>query len=123
MNNITLCGNLTKDPIVKRTTSEKMVTSGTLAVSRSYKIDGEVPTDYFDFDVWEQQAEYLSRFHKGDRVEIVGSMENQKFVKKDGSVANNWKVRVLSISAFATKSDAKTNRKVDDDETNDDLPF
>ena len=121
MNNITISGNLTREPTVSRTTTEKMVASGTVAVPRTFKTNAENDTDFFDFDVWESQAEYLTRYgHKGDRVEIAGSMECQKYTKKDGTIAKNWKIRVTNISVFSKQqSEQPKQSKVEDE----DLPF
>ena len=121
MNNITISGFLTRDPVVSRTTTEKMVASGTVAVARTFKTNAECDTDFFDFEVWENQAEYLVRYgHKGVRVEIVGSMECQKFTKKDGTIAKNWKIRVSYISVFSKQQGEQTKQDKVDDE---DLPF
>ena len=126
MNKIILTGNLTKDPMAKTTTNEKTVVSGSIAVKKAFK-DG---ADFFDFEVWENQADYLVRYgHKGDRVELVGSMESYEYSKKDGTTAKGWRVRISEISVISAKSDepkaTSESPKTFDavEETNDDLPF
>ncbi len=124
MNNITLTGNLTKDPIIERTSNEKIVAKGTIAVNRPYNKD---LVDYFDFDIWESQAEYYSKYaHKGDKVEIVGIMENQRYESKDGTLVSKWRVKVNSIAIFAKAqvNDQKAKSKVaEDDDLHEDMPF
>lgn len=127
MNTITLTGNLTKDPILERTTSGKAIAKGTIAVNRNFGKE----TDFFDFDVWEQQAEYLSKYgHKGDKVEIVGSMENTKYKNKNGDNVSKWAVRVMFITVYNPMKNndskvavAESKEEIDFDDIADDIPF
>ena len=120
MNNISLSGNLTKEPITARTQSDRLVASGTIAVNRPHSKE----TDFFDFDLWEQQAEYFSKFaHKGDRIEISGYIINDKYTRKDGTAINKLVVKASTITVFA-KSPKNESENFDDlDEAQDDLPF
>ena len=126
MNTIAITGNLTKDPILERTQSGKAICKGTLAVNRAFGKE----TDFFDFDTWEQQAEYLSKYgRKGDKVEIVGSMENTKYKNKNGDSVNKWYVRVAFITVYNqakigdTKAEAAESVETDFDDIDDDIPF
>lgn len=126
MNNITITGNLTKDPMTSRTPSDKLVATGTIAVNRQFGKEA----DFFDFDVWENQAEYLSKYaRKGDRVELVGSMENHKYQRKDGTTSSKWVVKVIFVNVISSKGTAsqeeveETFDSLNIDELDDDMPF
>lgn len=122
MNTIIITGNLTKDPTTKKTNSDKLVVSSTLAVNRPYTKD---QSDFFDFEVWGTQADYVARYgHKGDRAEIIGSMESFEYEKKDGGKVFGWKVKVSNINIYASKGEKKSDKPNESaEDMPDDLPF
>jgi len=86
-NKCSFIGRVVRDPILRKTnTSEKPVTSFSLAVERSYKDkDGQKPVDFIDFVAWGARAEYICKnWHQGDLVTIDGPLQNLPYNDKDG---------------------------------------
>lgn len=97
LNQVTLMGNLTRDPELRQTPTGQNVTSFSLALNRSYKdASGEwqEATDYIDIVCWgplaERVAQYLS---KGRRCLVQGRLQSRSW-EQDG--AKRSKVEVLA---------------------------
>lgn len=97
LNQVTLMGNLTRDPELRQTPSGQNVTSFSLALNRSYKdASGEwqEATDYIDIVCWgplaERVAQYLS---KGRRCLVQGRLQSRSW-EQDGQKRS--KVEVLA---------------------------
>ena len=97
LNQVTLMGNLTRDPELRQTPTGQNVTSFSLALNRSYKDQGgewQEATDYIDIVAWgplaERVAQYLS---KGRRCLVQGRLQSRSW-EQDGQKRN--KVEVLA---------------------------
>ncbi len=97
LNQVTLMGNLTRDPELRQTPNGQNVTSFSLALNRSYKDSGgewQEATDYIDIVCWgplaERVAQYLS---KGRRCLVQGRLQSRSW-EQDGQKRN--KVEVLA---------------------------
>lgn len=97
INQVTLMGNLTRDPELRQTPNGQSVCSFSLALNRSYKDQsGEwvEATDYIDVVAWaalgERVAQYLS---KGRRCLVVGRLQSRSW-EQEGQKRS--KVEVLA---------------------------
>ena len=97
LNQVTLMGNLTRDPELRQTPSGQNVTSFSLALNRSYKDQSgewQEATDYIDIVCWgplaERVAQYLS---KGRRCLVQGRLQSRSW-EQDGQKRS--KVEVLA---------------------------
>ena len=97
LNQVTLMGNLTRDPELRQTPTGQNVTSFSLALNRSYKDQSgewKEVTDYIDIVCWgplaERVAQYLS---KGRRCLVQGRLQSRSW-EQDG--AKRSKVEVLA---------------------------
>jgi single-strand DNA-binding protein len=97
LNQVTLMGNLTRDPELRQTPNGQNVTSFSLALNRAYKdASGEWQevTDYVDCVCWgplaERVAQYLS---KGRRCLVQGRLQSRSW-EQDGTKRS--KVEVLA---------------------------
>lgn len=97
LNQVTLMGNLTRDPELRQTPTGQNVTSFSLALNRSYKdASGEwqEATDYIDCVCWgplaERVAQYLS---KGRRCLVQGRLQSRSW-EQEGTKRS--KVEVLA---------------------------
>lgn len=97
LNQVTLMGNLTRDPELRQTPTGQNVTSFSLALNRSYKDSSgewQEATDYIDIVCWgplaERVAQYLS---KGRRCLVQGRVQSRSW-EQDGQKRN--KVEVLA---------------------------
>lgn len=97
LNQVTLMGNLTRDPELRQTPNGQNVTSFSLALNRAYKDSSgewQEVTDYVDCVCWgplaERVAQYLS---KGRRCLVQGRLQSRSW-EQDG--AKRSKVEVLA---------------------------
>lgn len=97
LNQVTLMGNLTRDPELRQTPNGQTVTNFSLALNRSYKDQSgewQEVTDYVDIVCWgplaERVAQYLS---KGRRCLVQGRLQSRSW-EQDGQKRN--KVEVLA---------------------------
>ena len=97
LNQVTLMGNLTRDPELRQTPNGQNVTSFSLALNRSYKdASGEwqEATDYIDIVCWGPVAERVSQYlSKGRRCLVQGRLQSRNW-EQDGQKRS--KVEVLA---------------------------
>jgi len=97
LNQVTLMGNLTRDPELRQTPNGQNVTSFSLALNRSYKdASGEwqEATDYIDIVCWGPLAERVSQYlSKGRRCLVQGRLQSRNW-EQDGQKRS--KVEVLA---------------------------
>lgn len=83
MNVITLVGNICNDLELKLTPTGKSVLQFNLAVKRPHVKD---TTDFIPVVVWNQGAEFLSRYaRKGSKIGVTGVLIGRKFTDKSGN--------------------------------------
>ena len=93
----------------------------TIAVRRDFKNkNGEYDSDFFNFSVWGNQAEYLANYgNKGDRIAICGKLLNNNY-ERDGQMIYSNDIQVESIELLVARqgqkemSEKEVNKKLDD---------
>lgn len=108
MNSINLIGNICNDLELKSTSNGKYVCSFSLAVKRPHVKD---TTDFLNVVVWNQSAEYLSKYaHKGDRISVSGVLTSRNYEDKNGNKRTAFEVVSNDVSVLDRKksSDEKT---------------
>lgn len=108
MNSINLIGNICNDLELKSTSNGKYVCSFSLAVKRPHVKD---TTDFLNVVVWNQSAEYLSKYaHKGDRISVSGVLTSRNYEDKNGNKRTAFEVVSNDVSVLERKksSDEKT---------------
>ena len=130
MNNITLVGRLTADPVLKQTPNGNDVVSFTVAVDRYVK-DGEKKADFIPCVAWRSTALFIARyFKKGQFIGLCGSLQTRTYTDKNDKKCTAYEVVV--DKAHFTESKAKPTADIEADELsgfepvadeNGDLPF
>jgi single-strand DNA-binding protein len=97
LNQVTLMGNLTRDPELRQTPTGQNVCSFSLALNRSYK-DGsgewQEATDYIDVVAWGPLAERVAQYlTKGRRCLVQGRLQSRSW-EQEGQKRS--KVEVLA---------------------------
>lgn len=94
LNQMTLCGRLTRDPELKYTPQNIAVCTITVAVDRDYVKPGqERQADFIDLVCWQKLGEFVSRnFKKGQMITAQGRLQSRKWTDKDGKNRINWEV-------------------------------
>jgi single-strand DNA-binding protein len=113
MNKVILIGNLTRDPELTETPSGVAVCRFSIAVSRDYaNAEGNRETDFFNIVVWRGKAENCHKYlKKGNKVGIVGKIENRSYTDKDG-IKRNVSDIVAEDVEFLTPKQADNEEQV-----------
>lgn len=130
MNNVNIIGRLTKDVEVRKTSTNKSVSSFSIAVDNLATKDGEKTTSFFNCNAWNNVAETLSKYtRKGDRIAISGSLIQRNYDNKNGEKISVVEINVNSITLIENKKENASvnseNKSVENDNkiNDDDLPF
>ena len=88
-NNVTLVGNVTRDPEIRYTPSGQTVATFGLAVNRRWQNrqnnEWEEQTSFFDVKCWAQMAENVGEsLHRGARVIVSGRLEQRSWETENG---------------------------------------
>ncbi|HXR50007.1 MAG TPA: single-stranded DNA-binding protein [Verrucomicrobiae bacterium] len=107
LNQVTLMGNLTRDPELRQTPTGQNVTSFSLALNRSYKDQSgewQEATDYIDIVCWgplaERVAQYLS---KGRRCLVQGRLQSRSW-EQDGQKRSKVEVLANDVTFLDSRS-------------------
>ena len=87
-NEITITGNLVREPELRFTAGGTATCGFGVAVNRRYQQNGEwvdAPTNFFNVTVWGQYGENVAAsLSKGDRVLVKGRLDFRKYQNKEG---------------------------------------
>ncbi|HLF70109.1 MAG TPA: single-stranded DNA-binding protein [Actinomycetota bacterium] len=116
-NNITVVGNLTREPELKYTPSGAAVAKFGIAVNRFYTSrTGEKveQTDFFNVNAWRQLAENVAEtLTVGTRVIVSGRLQSRSWETEDGQKRTVVEIEADEIGPslrWATATIAKTTR-------------
>lgn len=108
LNQITLMGRLTKDPVIRYTQSQTPVASFTLAVDRDYGEDKK--TDFISVTAWKKTAEFVQKyFFKGDMAIISGRLQMREYTDKQGQ--NRTAAEVVAEHVYFGQSKQKAGNE------------
>src|ERR1035438_2860198 len=114
LNQVTLMGNLTRDPELRQTPNGQNVCSFSLALNRSYKDQSgewQEATDYVDIVAWGPLAERVSQYlTKGRRCLVQGRLQSRSW-EQDGQKRNKVE-GVASDVTFLDRRPAGGNDEV-----------
>lgn len=112
LNQVTLMGNLTRDPELRQTPTGQNVTSFSLALNRSYKDASgawQEATDYIDCVSWgplaERVAQYLS---KGRRCLVQGRLQSRSW-EQDGQKRSKVEVLASDVTFLDSRGEGGEN--------------
>ena len=98
LNKVMLIGRLTKDPEVRYTPTQKVVSSFTLAVGKDFKnADGTRDADFVPIIAWGKTAEMCgNNLAKGTRILVEGRISVRNYDDADGN--RRWMTEVVAES-------------------------
>src|SRR5579872_2863676 len=115
LNQVTLMGNLTRDPELRQTPTGQNVTSFSLALNRSYKDQSgewQEATDYIDIVAWGPLAERVAQYlHKGRRCLVQGRLQSRSW-EQDGQKRSKVEVLAGDVTFLDSRS---SNGEASDD--------
>jgi single-strand DNA-binding protein len=125
LNQVTLMGNLTRDPELRQTPTGQNVTSFSLALNRSYKDSSgewQEATDYIDIVCWgplaERVAQYLS---KGRRSLVQGRLQSRSW-EQDGQKRNKVEVLASDVTFLDSRGAEGSESGSSNNQDNQDSP-
>ena len=98
LNLILLIGNAGRDAELRYTASGRAVAGFSMAVNRSYQVNGEwrEETEWFNVSSWGQQAESVANsIRRGSRVFVEGRLSTREFTTQAGLSRTS-----LDVNAF-----------------------
>ena len=135
MNKITLSGNLVRNLDLKYTKDNKSVLETVMAVKRGFTDE----TDFITIQVWNKQAENLSKYcGKGSKILVEGEIRVTSYKNKEDKTIYKTYVMVNNVEYLESKpkqkEEVKKEEKVETSDpyqnfanefeiTNDMLPF
>jgi single-strand DNA-binding protein len=109
---VSFAGNLTDDPEVRYT--ESGITRVTFRMAVSGRREQEVT--FFTVIVWRDQAEHAARsLSKGNRVVVVGRLQQRTWTAEDGSARSTVEVVAEELGPslrWATATTTRTNEEL-----------
>lgn len=110
LNRIVLVGRLTRDPELRRTTTDISVASFSLAVNDGFKdTEGNPTTSFIDVTVFDKQADNVAKFcRKGSLVGVDGRIHQRRFERKDGSKGSSIEVIANQVSFLEPKDKSES---------------
>lgn len=118
-NNITIVGNLGKDPEQRAVGDDNSVTSFTVATSRKFKTrngDLKEETQWHRVSVWGTRGENCARYlSKGSKVLVSGEMRYRKYTTEDGQERMSADISANEVQFLSPKNEEKTGSSESDE--------
>ena len=133
MNNLTIIGNLTRDPELRTTQSGVNVCSFTVAVNRRRSKDNEA--DFFRVAAWRDLGDNCYKYlAKGRKVAVTGPVSVSIYTAQNGETRANLEVTANNVEFLSAANDAPQQAKPEpapkpepqegyEEVSDDDLPF
>lgn len=121
-------GNLSKDPETGATPSGVSVCKFSIAINRNFtKKDGTRDVDFFNVVTWRNLADNCAKFlQKGNKVAIVGKLQNRQYEAKDGTKRNVTEIIAEQVEFLTPKQSEEPKKPAERELTQeeiDNLPF
>ncbi len=110
MNNVTISGNLTRDPETRVTAAGTMLANFTVAVNGREKVGGEWRdrAEYVDCSAFGYQAERLAeQAAKGTKVAVYGRLRYSTWETKDGQKRGKLEVSADEVEVIAKRPEPR----------------
>ena len=108
-NEITILGNVGRDPEVRSLPSGSNVCNFTVAVNRSVNVNGEWQneTEWFNVSCWNDMADRAAQqLRRGNLIFIKGQLSTREYSKQDGSQGFSLEVRSSYFRNLGTRAQA-----------------
>lgn len=121
MNKVILMGRLTKDPELRHTTTDKVVCQFRIAVEKRFvRQEDREKADFFPIVAWGKTAEFCGKyFHKGQRVAVVGRLQNNSWNDEQGNRRTITEVIADEVYFADSKKSDYTSDGYDQKQTSD----
>jgi single-strand DNA-binding protein len=118
LNQVTIMGNLTRDPELRQTPNGQSVCSFSLALNRSYKDSSgewQEATDYIDVVAWSTLAERISQYlSKGRRALVQGRLQSRNW-EQDGQKRSKVEVLANDVTFLDSRGGGDSNNDANEE--------
>lgn len=114
LNNLVISGRLTKDPEVKKLSTDFTVATFTLAVSRKYQKNGEWvdESSFFNVQTSNKLAEKIQKSaKKGSPVIVEGYLKQRSYTNKEGVEIKIIEIIASKVSVLERDEESKNEPK------------
>lgn len=114
MNKVILIGRLTRDPELRYTPSGMAVCQITVAVNRmGTNKNGEREADFINVNVWDKQAENVSKYlSKGRLVSVEGRIQTRNYENNEGKKVYVTEVVASNVQFLEPKNSTSNNNNI-----------
>lgn len=125
INNVTLCGRITKDVDLRVTQSDISVTQFTLAINRIFKNEnGETQADFIQCVAWRHSAEFMKKYvKKGNLLGVTGRIQTRTYEDSEGRTIYVTEVVCDTVQLLEYNQEKKQKEETNEDLPIEDLPF
>jgi len=107
LNQTSIVGRFTQDPIFKKTPSGKSVCSFSIAVNDGYGDKESVA--FVNCECWNKTAEFVAKYlKKGNRVGISGKIKQDRWTDTDGKNRSVIKIVALNVQGLEPRIEGKS---------------
>lgn len=108
-NNVTVSGNLTKDPEFYTLEDGKVSCSFSIAVNNKYEKDGKTINEpsFFSVKTYGEAAEKMKEANKGMEYSLSGVMKQKVYEKEDGKKATAYEVLAFDVQQISKEKEHK----------------
>lgn len=105
MNQIGLVGRLTKNPVLKNLSDNRVQTYFTIAVNRNFRnYKGDIDTDFLFCTAWGKLAEHIVKYcGKGSLIGVNGRLQSRNYVREDNTKIYMTEVVVEDVRFYVLK--------------------
>lgn len=128
-NKVMLCGRLTKDIEIRKTSTGKSVTTFSLAVDDGKDANGQNKAVFITCTAWEQTANLLSQYcRKGSLIGIEGHLQQRRWEEKQVTLTEVFVEGIQFLESRRESTQEQTQAPAEPSGyslniTSDDLPF
>ena len=117
MNKVILIGRLTRSPEVRYSQQGLSVARYTLAVNKRIKQQEQPEADFINCIAFGKLAEFAEKYlNQGQKIAIVGRLQVRSWENESGQ--KQWSTEVIAEEQYFADS-----KRIDTNESDDDLPF
>lgn len=112
INQVTLVGNLGKDPEIIISGNQKPIARLHLATNESYKKDGNkiIQTEWHKVVLFNGMAQFAQKYlRKGDKVYILGKLKTDRWEDEEGIKRVATKIVATELQSLSAKRNKKAN--------------
>lgn len=119
MNNLSMIGNLGKDPELRYSNEGTAIVNFSVAVKRQFKnkSTGEYESDWFNCTAFRNTAEMIANnFRKGSKIAFTGNLQNNNYTNNEGVKVYRDVIIIQNVTFIESKN--RSNQPSENNQNN-----